>query len=50
MNGASVDLGLCTQDQAPVGSAPFTDGAPVSAANFDTKFPYLQTPLAGSSF
>jgi hypothetical protein len=50
VNGSNMDLGLCTQDQAPVGTAPFTDGAPVSAASFDTHFPYLQTPLAGSSF
>lgn len=47
---SSVDLGLCTPNDAPVGTAPFTDGAPVSVADFDTHFPYLQTPLAGSSF
>jgi hypothetical protein len=33
---------------APVGLAPFTDGAPVSAMDFDTEFPYLTTPLAGA--
>jgi hypothetical protein len=50
VGGSSVYLGLCTQAQAPVGNAAFTDGAPVSAASFDATFPYLQTPLAGSSF
>jgi len=50
VNGTSTNLGLCTPADAAVGNAPFTDGAPVSAADFDTHFPYLQTPLAGSSF
>jgi hypothetical protein len=27
---------------------PFTDGAPVSAADFDVQFPYLKAPLGGS--
>ena len=31
-----------------VGNVPFTDGAPVSAADFDTTFPYLTTPLPGA--
>jgi hypothetical protein len=48
IGGGSVDLGLCTPEDAPVGTAPFTDGAPVSAADFDTAFPYLRTPLPGS--
>lgn len=48
IGGNSVDLGLCTPANAPVGNVPFTDGAPVSAADFDTTFPYLTTPLAGS--
>ena len=48
LGGQSVDLGLCTPDNAPVGLADFTDGAPVSAADFDTVFPYLTTPLPGS--
>jgi hypothetical protein len=46
--GNSVDLGLCEPGDAPVGTAPFTDGAPVSAADFDTAFPYLRTPFPGS--
>jgi hypothetical protein len=48
VNGAATDLGLCTPAQAPVGNVPLTDGAPVSAADFDTQFPYLRTPLSGS--
>lgn len=50
VNGTPTDLGLCTQAQAPVGNVAFTDGAPISAAAFDERFPYLQTPLAGSAF
>jgi hypothetical protein len=48
IGGNNVDLGLCTAANAPVGNVPFTDGAPVSAADFDTAFPYLTTPLSGS--
>jgi hypothetical protein len=48
IGGGSVDLGLCAPADAPVGLAPFTDGAPVSAADFDVKFPYLRTPFPGS--
>ena len=48
IGGGSVDLGLCEPADAPVGLAPFTDGAPVSAADFDTAFPYLRAPLPGS--
>ncbi len=47
-NGAGVNLGLCTPAQAPIGNAQLTDGAPVSAADFDEVFPYLRTPLRGS--
>jgi hypothetical protein len=32
-----------------VGTAPFTDGAPVTSADFDTTFPYLRTPNAGDA-
>ena len=46
---ANVDLGLCKPSDAPVGNVPFTDGAPVSAADFDTRFPYLRTPFPGAS-
>ncbi|HKE95460.1 MAG TPA: DUF4331 domain-containing protein [Povalibacter sp.] len=48
VKGTPTDLGLCTPDQAPVGNAPLTDGAPVSAADFDERFPYLRTPLPGA--
>jgi hypothetical protein len=44
----TVDLGLCTTTQAPLGTAPFTDGAPLSAGEFDSTFPYLKTPLPGA--
>ena len=49
VNGTQTDLGLCKPADAPVGNAPFTDGAPVTAADFDTTFPYLRTPLSGES-
>lgn len=48
VNGTPTDLGLCRPIDAPVGTAPFTDGAPVTAADFDTQFPYLRTPTAGA--
>lgn len=48
VNGSPTDLGLCTPGDAPVGTAPFTDGAPVSAADFDSRFPYLRTPTPGA--
>jgi hypothetical protein len=38
----------CAPADAPAGTAPVTDGVDVSAANFDTTFPYLRTPLLGS--
>jgi len=47
-NGAPTNLGLCAPSDAPVGNVPFTDGAPISAADFDATFPYLKTPLPGS--
>lgn len=42
------DLGFCTPEQAPVGNAALTDGAPISASEFDNSFPYLLTPYPGS--
>ncbi|HEU4627441.1 MAG TPA: DUF4331 domain-containing protein [Steroidobacteraceae bacterium] len=48
VNGQQTDLGLCKPSDAPVGNAPFTDGAPVSARDFDTEFPYLRTPVPGA--
>ena len=41
-------LGLCVPADAPVGSAPFTDGAPQNADQFSSVFPYLTTPVSGS--
>lgn len=48
VNGQDTDLGLCAPEDAPVGEAAFTDGAPVNASMMDTSFPYLTTPLPGS--
>lgn len=48
VNGEDTDLGLCTPEDADVGTVPFTDGAPVDASMMDATFPYLATPLAGS--
>lgn len=48
INGNSKDLGLCKPSDANTGMAPYTDGAPLSATDFDAHFPYLQTPLSGS--
>lgn len=38
----------CVPADAPSGSLPYTDGATVSAADFDNAFPYLRSPLPGS--
>jgi len=43
------NLGLCTPADAPVGTAPFTDGAPQNAEQFTNAFPYLTTPITGSN-
>jgi hypothetical protein len=43
-----VNLGLCAPGDAPVGTAPFTDGAPLIATELGNAFPYLNTPLPGS--
>lgn len=50
VNGVAsgVNLGLCAEDDAATGNVPYTDGAPISAADFDSSFPYLTTPVAGS--
>jgi Domain of unknown function (DUF4331) len=49
VNGQQTDLGLCKPSDAVVGNAPFTDGAPVSAQDFDNEFPYLRTPNPGAT-
>jgi hypothetical protein len=47
--GRLITLGLFgTPAQAPSGGLDFTDGAIVTSAFFDTTFPYLKTPIAGS--
>lgn len=46
--GTPTNLGYCMPEDANVGDAPFTDGAPISATDLDESFPYLLTPLAGS--
>lgn len=39
---------LLPPEDAPSGSLPYTDGAPVQATDFRASFPYLNTPIAGS--
>ncbi len=48
VNSEPTNLGFCTPEDANLGTAPFTDGAPVSADYFDDAFPYFKSPLAGS--
>ena len=43
-----INLGYCTPEQAQAGNLPFTDGAPISAAELGNAFPYLNTPIPGS--
>lgn len=40
---------LLPPSQAPSGQLPFTDGVPVSATTFANRFPYLNTPIPGST-
>ncbi|MFK7856212.1 MAG: DUF4331 family protein, partial [Granulosicoccus sp.] len=47
-NGSPVNLGLCSPEDAPVGTVALTDGAPISAREFNSTFPYLLTPYPGS--
>lgn len=49
INGTQTSLGLCQPSSAPVGTVPFTDGAPYSARELGSVFPYLNTPIPGSS-
>jgi hypothetical protein len=48
INGTPVALGLCNPSDAPVGNVPFTDGAPIRAAELLNEFPYLRNPIPGS--
>lgn len=47
--GEPTDLGLCEPDDAPVGTAAFTDGAPISASEHQDAFPYLNDPIPGAT-
>lgn len=46
-----VAMGALISDStiAPNNTAPFTDGATVSAADFDLQFPYLKSPVPGAT-
>ena len=44
----NVNLGLCDPEDAPVGTAAFTDGAPLKATELRASFPYLNDPYPGS--
>ena len=46
--GTPVNLGYCTPEDAPLGTAAFTDGAPLAADELNNRFPYLLTPYPGS--
>jgi len=42
------NLGLCNPSDAQVGNQAFTDGAPISATELKSVFPYLNDPIPGS--
>jgi hypothetical protein len=44
----NVNLGLCAPSDAPAGTLPFTDGAPIKPSELPAAFPYLNTPLPGA--
>ncbi|MCB1842967.1 MAG: DUF4331 domain-containing protein [Halioglobus sp.] len=46
--GSGVNLGFCSPEDAAIGNVALTDGAPLSAADLDNRFPYLLTPYPGS--
>ncbi len=48
VNSEPTNLGLCAEEDANVGTVPFTDGAPLDASMVMSEFPYLATPVAGS--
>ena len=47
-DGVGVNLGICSPEDAAIGNVPLTDGAPISAQDFNNSFPYLLTPYPGS--
>ncbi|MGB1009894.1 MAG: DUF4331 domain-containing protein [Thiolinea sp.] len=44
-----LNLGLCEPDDATSGTLPYTDGVEQKATQFGNAFPYLNTPISGSS-
>jgi hypothetical protein len=46
--GCYLGLGVCVPKDAPVGNVSYTDGAPVSATNFQLVFPYFNVPNTSS--
>ena len=48
INGTPTALGLCNPADAPTGLVAYTDGAPLSAAELQPGFPYLNPPLTNS--
>jgi len=44
-----LNLGVCTASQANAAAFNFTDGAPISANNFTSHFPYLNIPVTSST-
>ena len=47
--GVPTQLPFCMPSDAPVGDAPFIDGAPIDATMLQDQFPYLNTPLPGAT-
>jgi len=43
-----LNLGFCSPTDANVGMADFTDGAPISATDFQEVFPYFRPPVPGA--
>jgi hypothetical protein len=48
INGKPTQLGFCTPQDAPTGTVPYTDGAPIKASELLNAFPYLRNPIPGS--
>jgi hypothetical protein len=48
IRGTQTNLGLCTPADAPTGTLPFTDAAPINARWLQNAFPYLNNPIPGS--
>lgn len=48
LGGVATDLGYCDPEDAPIGTAALTDGAPITAQELGNAFPYLLDPIPGS--